>query len=274
MSLSRRKMDIEHLLRWAFGYELLKSSVLDGHVPITTSYQQVSMYGQMTPHMISDGVNRMPEELGEAHVDALVIEGAVKSLPDMEAVWSSSRELIIPEFAPLLLADHHRMKNYSVSAEALIMLHAKMATRPMLPIEMPKPERIIGRNGKILVEFKTNTRNHLSARARCPLRYEPDPVSVACERIDYSIWYGSLTSLADSLKERLSEYQPVPPAVAPMPWITGQTPESTVHDDGKRFDPIIDRLPLRRHGHAPLPPIKPKHGPARQVYTQDAGDGD
>ncbi|GEM_PF-4352695 len=262
MKVIRKRLDIEMLLRWAFGYELLKSRVMLGPDDIGTSYENILAFGETMPEKVDDGVKRLPEALGAPHLDARIVEVEVRRLGSMEASWPDSRLALCGDLAALVPANDYRMTRHSANAQVLIMQHAKLSTRPPWGEERPIPKRIIAPNGKVKVDFQTNTRHYLSARAYCPLRYEPDPVEIAIERAEYAIWHGCLVALAAAINSRLTEYEALPPAAAPMPWLTGQTPDKKALDDGRR---INEKLPLYPKRDAPLPPLKVKHGKGRKL---------
>jgi hypothetical protein len=59
---------------------------------------------------------------------------------------------------------------------------------------------------------------------------DPSLISIGHARVEYVAWYGALVSLAHDLAGALQEFAPLPPAVKPAPWITGQTPAPRVLD--------------------------------------------
>lgn len=90
-----------------------------------------------------------------------------------------------------------------------------------------------------------------------PLNWsDPDMLSIGHARAEYLAWHGALVTLAARLADDLIEYESTPPAVRPMPWVTGQVPASRVLSDGLADGCLTGKLPLQPKRKAPLPPLE------------------
>lgn len=246
----KKKLDIERLLHWAYRDELPKQSAVGS----SSSWADIARYGALGA-VIDDQIGpamRLPEILGEPHPDAIEIARHVRALVDVDVEWSSSREGLMGDL--LALAPENAVIR-PLRTEALIVMHAKMGTRPDWFSGPPTCSRITGRNGKPIVQLLSGERieqgrtkgRHYGPGARCPLKWEPTPESIALDRAEYAAWHRGLCVLAAALRDALIEHVPHAPAAPEQPWNTG--PQAAAH--------VIDGQPI------PMPKAEPRDRTAR-----------
>jgi len=222
MGESRRPVDVEKLLHWAFRDELPKRSI-EG----TWGYEMSPMFNLValgTRVDASSSEPGFPAILGGCHPDAHAVSAAVSDLGDFELDWPRTRPVVMGDLAALLRDDDPTLASLTINRVGLVGMHARMGTRP--PWQgIPLPEPIIGNNGKPVVEFvnekglleRGRRGRHYGPMPRSPLMWFPDPRDVAFGRIEYSVWHGALVQLAGMLQ--LSERIALPPAAAAKPWV-------------------------------------------------------
>ena len=177
-----KRIEIEKLLQWTYCDELTKGGDTSSasNFGIMLSYAELGtrIDDQLGPFM------KLPPIFGEPHADALEINRLV-----------------------------YRMAN---PARALIIMHARMKTRPDWH---PEPIRIFPvRNGsKVHIVGECKGRNRYTTGSYCPLRYEPTLSDVEHARNEYRAWHAGLLSLVKDLQ--LTEHIATPPDAAPEPWI-------------------------------------------------------
>lgn len=221
---TKRLLDIEKLLHWAFRDELPKKDM------------SWSSSGGMSPMFsLADLGTRVddwsdepgfPMALGGPHPDSLIVERAVEGLADADVDWPATRPRLMGSLAGLLNDNDVTLGALTIGRVGLVAMHAKMGTRPHWDMN-PLPEPVIGQNGKPVVQHVDDNgklvegrRNkHPGTGARCPLMWFPAPREVAYGRIEYSVWHATLVELAAQLFGALEEHQATPPAAIAQPWV-------------------------------------------------------
>jgi hypothetical protein len=244
---SRRALDVEKLLQWAFREELPKQSI-EG----TWGYSVSPMFRLAALGVAIDnsGEACLPAALGAPHPDAIAIGDKVEQLGPDAIDWPSSRGNIIDDFLGLVSDNDVSLTALVIHLPGLVGMHARMGTRPRVS-PSPQAEPIVGDNGKPVVKFiddkgrlvegRTKGRHYGSA-SRCPLRWFPTPRQVAFERLEYIAWHDALTRLADTINQSgLADHVALPPAAPARPW-------EALTIDGPRILPGLDlRLALDQH---------------------------
>lgn len=234
-----KRVDTEKLLQWAFRDELPKR-MMPAFGPSYTSplARMVDMGVQIQE---SGGEPGFPAALGEPHPDAFVIEEAVLAFERTDELgrdsraglaidWPAARRAVVGPLGGLLSDNDPTLKHLQISIPGLVALHAKMRTRPRWDL-WPVPEPIVGDNGKPEVRLNGPDGQKVKGRggsdgvpwypagASCSLRWWPEPREAAFVRIEYSIWWQALDTLAEHLDGRLSDYVALAPAAHPSPWM-------------------------------------------------------
>lgn len=225
---AKTAIDMEKLLQWAFRDELPKQPMRrealgrPGWPAISPMFRLADLGTRVDEWTEEPG---MPRALGDAHPDALTIEAAVLALADAAIDWPATRPLMGP-LGGLLADSEPTLSRLTIGLVGLVALHARMGTRPRWE-QWPQPEPVIGRNGKPAVQFQDEAGRlaegrrgrHYGPAARCPLRWFPSPREAAFARVEYSVWWQAVDTLADFLDGQLSDYKPLPPAAHPSPWM-------------------------------------------------------
>jgi len=223
-----RRRDIEQLLQWAFRDELPKRTQPafgPGYVSPLARLVDMGVQIQETA-----GEPGFPAALGEPDPDALVIEAAVLALEHAPIDWPATRRNAIGAVGGLLDDNEPTLKYLTIGTPGLVALHAKMRTRPQWDLR-PHPEAIRGKNGK--PEIRLRDRNGPAVKGKggphgvpwyptgaCSfIDWWPAPRLAAFNRIEYSIWWQALDTLADYLKGQLAGFEPLNPAAHPSPWV-------------------------------------------------------
>jgi hypothetical protein len=219
----RRRVDIEVLLQWAFRDELPKRTMPAFGPSYISPLSRLVSLGVSVDTSDEPG---FPAALGEPHPDSLVIEHAVLSLEDARIDWPATRRSMIGPLGGLLSDNEPTLKHLTIGLPGLVAVHAKLKSRPRWD-QWPAPEPVIGPNGKPKVQFENEhgrlvegrKGRHYGPNARSPLLWFPAPREAAFVRIEYSIWWQAVDTLADHLRDALCEHEPLPPAAHPSPWM-------------------------------------------------------
>jgi hypothetical protein len=268
-------VDIEHALRWAYRDELPKRSTLpQGRATRTqervwSPYTYPAGYPEASPSFreavgggpsggYADGWSRdpgFPIALGGPHVDALVIEEAVREL----AAWrgysfGADDPAGLTHGFEGLEVDHLQAAVAAIAAmPGIVAVHARAGTRPTWSKDTPTPYPDNGGNGKprVLIDEafveKYDDRGRLyhepeahpeegavffrepmpcpptrkgwyRTGAYCPLKWDPPPEPIVTQRAEYAAWRMGLELLHRALEGRLESIAPLPPAAPWRPW--------------------------------------------------------
>ncbi len=241
-TLAKTEMEIERLLQWAYRDELSKrhTSSAEG------IWDRINSDGQRGGVDIGHGTAQR-YDFGLPHPDAEWIEKAVSALPDTTIDWKAEGRAILGHLlnivdpTPRPLAPHNRDATASwrtkggvqrsaklepprdvilvktLRTSALVIMHAKMGTRPDWRSAPPQPLRIPALKGpNAMIVGECRGKSLYSAGSYCPLRWTPSPIGIAEARADYLAWWRGLVQLTDSLI--LTKFSPLPPLAHEMPW--------------------------------------------------------
>lgn len=222
---AKQRIDTEKLLQWTFRDELPKRGRERSELICTLG--QLIDFGPPVDCSFSIEPG-FPAAMGETHPDALLIEAAVLSLEHASIDWPSTRVSAIGAVGGLLTDTDPALAKLTIGLPGLVAMHAKMGTRPQWDL-WPAPEPVKNKNGKPLVHGLDGKPAKASGSAsgvpwyptgaRSPLSWWPAPREAAFVRIEYSIWWQALDTLADHLANGLESYDPLPPAAHPSPWM-------------------------------------------------------
>jgi hypothetical protein len=195
---SKRFLDIEVALRWAYRDELPKRDRKTVLPPIPgervwSPYLFPAGYGETSP-MFREGVGGgpsggyvdgwsrdpgFPRALGGPHVDALVIEEAVKELAAFRGHGFGADDPagLTYGFEGLEI-DHLQATVEAIGAmPGIIAVHARAGTRPTWSKDTPRPYPDNGGNGKprVLIDEAFVQVVDVDNRGKERIYYEPDP---------------------------------------------------------------------------------------------------
>jgi hypothetical protein len=239
-------MDIERLLEWAFIDELSKraTSAAEG------IWDHLEEYAQRGGIDVGHGAAQRYAHFGLPHPDALKIEVAVSSLPDLIIDWKASGEAIMGELLPLLNARDVLLVR-TLRTSALVAMHAIKGRRPDWRDDPPVPHWVGADRGvnRPKVVGNCEAKDRYSTGSYCPLKWDPSPITIAAARAEYACWHRGLVLLSETLD--LEEHQALPPQAPAQPWLGESEPPRRVHGVGDRANT------------SPLP-LKPSRGVARR----------
>ncbi|MDQ2080491.1 hypothetical protein RA307_09890 [Xanthobacteraceae bacterium Astr-EGSB] len=212
---TKRRIDVELFLQWAFP-ELLKKDVSAG----ASSWQLTERIGGR-----DDGYGSgMPIGAGAPHPDALVVDQALRVLPEFFPIdWDFYREAILADLWNYQAARVYT-STFTFNMRASVMTHAKMKARPEWWCAPVKRHKRIGLNGKPIV---IGHRGHgkYDEGAHCPFDLVPSLDEVALARAEYMVWRTGLDLVHESLKGWSLRDHVVVAAVAPVePWLVDEEP--------------------------------------------------
>lgn len=256
--VTKKPVEIEKLLRWAFVDELSKrlTSSAEG---IWDHIEEIGQRGGIDP---GHGAAQRYPHFGLPHPDAEKIELAVSNLPNLIIDWKESGEALMGDMLALFNKRDVLLVRTLLTG-ALVAMHAKMSTRPDWREDAPQPHWIAAERGanrpKVIGECKGKDR--YTHGSYCPLVYEPSPISIAETRADYACWHRGLVLLAESLE--LQEHVALPPAAPARPWAGEREPARRIFGIGERRE---------RQQPLPLKPQRPfaRAAPRRKIITDDA----
>lgn len=281
----KRHVDIEKLLHWAFQEELPKRSTSSAE-GIWDRLAQYGSLGGINPDP-GHGAAQRYAHFGLPHPDAEKVELAASALDDRQVDWANESGAILGAWAAIadtrplsarprrstvigyndrhgdrlgwrkepLAAPRDVIMVRSLRTAALVVMHAKMGTRPDWEEDEPRPGRTKAAKGPHpAIVGECHGRNVYSLGAYCPVTWDPSPISIAQSRADYLAWWRGLKHLAETLV--LDEHEPTIPKAPEMPWDAPNAPQPTLH----RGHPIKTRpLPLKpQRERAGPPPVRGK----------------
>lgn len=259
----RKAVEIEKLVRWTYTEELTKeaTSSAEGiwdHIALGTAHDDGRGRGsaQRYPHF------------GLPHPDAYTIAQAVTALPDLAANRIDTDWLMGDLVA--LYRERDAIMVRSLRTAALVVMHAKMGTRPDWYGETPQPQQTLARRGPgVELVGRCKGKNLYSAGSYCPLRWEPAPLEIAEGRADYAAWWRGLEILSQTLV--LRDHDVLPPSCPADPWRTAE-PVSAVHVVGSEVA-RGPKLPLKPQRERAGPPLRTRpFGPVRIVERMEGQD--
>lgn len=244
----KQRIDIERLLHWAYRDELVKR-VTSSAEEIWTRVADIGRWGGVDVQHHHGGPQRYDH--GTPHPDAVAIEQAASALPDAVIDWDDEAELILGDLASLInpTASEQAIRDERTSVvgwpsksgrrmrvvlqpprrvlmvrtlrtSALVIMHAKMGTRPDWHEEPPYPlpmPATHGPNAKVIGDCYGKGR--YAAGSYCPVRWWPSPMSIAQARADYLAWWRGLVQLRAVLYDTLRDHKPLSPSAYEMPWL-------------------------------------------------------
>lgn len=277
MYVSKQAVDIENLLVWVYRDEIDKQAV--GGL---AGWERLIYLGTNVDE--SERTSwKLPVALGPPHPDALRIDYAVRQLEDVAVDWAFVRRHLMPDlYRWLELADQveftHRAELLSdrtarvvkdrmttsamrTSPTALVMMHARSRSRPIWDLGPVTVNRIVGKNGKPVVDGLTPGRRYAHG-ASCPLQLDPPAPEIAAARFEYLAWRTALVQIADQLASwNLADHVVLRPAAAEMPWVADTEKRSRVLDS---LAPV-DRK--KTYGRRPI--LAGPRAPRKKLVTTD-----
>lgn len=227
-----QKTEVEAACVWAYRMELPKYSEGDGK---SAAMFRLSDIGTSVDDDRDPG---FPALLGQPHPDALLIDAAVKRLPEIGLDWAQSRARLMPDLLEWVAPTDRMLGAMSFQPAALVMMHARMGTRPRWNLGPTKVVRVLGKNGKPLLQFIDHegnlvegrtTARHYGSGARCVCRLDPPAREIACARAEYFVWRSALSDVANTLRAwKLRDHVVTPPVAAAEPWIVDTEMRSRV----------------------------------------------
>lgn len=280
----KRSIDIEKLLQWAVRDELPKGSAVTDDIGGIIARR----FRRREPGGIAASLRRSPDTTsvcmgfvpGAPHQDALRVCDALHAISDFARL--TERAEVMPLFGNLAGIAGEAVDAIlaaSFNPRSLVISMATQSMRPRWQFEQPTPARMMlpyrdaagamrerplvhgtdaagdivylqpGRTAKARGVYD------LAMSPRSPINWHsPSMITVGHARAEYFAWHSALVQLARALAGQLAEYEPMPPAVRPMPWLTGQAPASRVLSDGK--PPISLVMPVQPKRSAPARPLE------------------
>ena len=295
---TKRILDIEDVLRWAFREELPKRRNDEDGSPrayrsVCPMFAMAALGGRVENFSREPG---FPLAMGEAHPDALIVEAAVLNLSRF-ADHRFEGPLGLLDSLPQDLDEHTAMAGAMSQIVELVRIKARLGARPTIAAS-PIPAAIVGKNGKPLVmvlrtEMRADDsgtlRPHLVEQAcgaegkdryprgaYCPIHLD-DPKTILIERAQYAAYWAALDLLAHELKGKLASIGVLPPAAAQKPW-TGEedaakpkrifgNPESSRRLREQREDQLVTYLLRHRRRSVKRTAKPPQAAPAAATAT-------
>ena len=235
MGIDRRKaVEIEKLLQWAYRDELPKRSDTAA-IGISPMFRLADLGTRVDDWSVDPG---FPAALGAPHPDALLIDAAVNRLPELGLDWNRSRSHVIPDLLHWVGPDDPILSAMTFQPAGLLALHARMAMRPVWDLGPVQVLRVMGKNGKPVVQYlddfgelvdgRTSGR-HYGPGARCPLRLDPPAHEIAYARAEYLVWRDALEQVRQRLCAwNLHDHRPLPPLAAAEPWFRDTEPKPRI----------------------------------------------
>lgn len=289
MAPSKKAVDIETLLQWAYGDELAKRKT-------AVTWDTITDYGARGGVAIDDGHHGQSSPVqryayvGEPHADAVAVESMVAALEDIrcDAIdWEESKAEL---FGPSLLAWANEYVDWQKSrrdacgvfvdvvrlanpfdggaAFGLPTIVRRCATLKRCPDwerDVPHGEKLRPPSGgHPIAVFVDAEGRYCTTKAQrgglypkgtfWPTIWYPTPGMVAWARAEYALWWGAMVSLAESLNDGwLCEHVALPPAAPEQPWITGEPAVARVLQDMAAKRPnLLGRVRRRALGRAPI----------------------
>ncbi len=274
---TKREIEVEAFMQTVCRDELPKkyTSSAEG------IWANLEIYGHNGGVDVGHGAAQRYAHFGLPHPDAIEAEKVVSALPDQVLDWESEAEDILgPLFA--LVKDrmpskdtekpvqrvsrvgwgqgpfrvHESVEPPRVACEpvlrpgALVMMHAKMGTRPDWFDGWPEPSAVPAARGphcKIVGEC--TGKNAYSLGTYCPIEWVPRIWDIIVDRCEYLCRWRALRDLPGMLNRKLSGHFLLPPVAHEFPWRDPEPPTNVI---------AMPRPPMRT---LPLGPQRPTMGP-------------
>jgi len=254
--MTKRTMDIEAVLRWAYRDELPKVVGKRRALgPRSNAWHPVSRYGlylALIDDSASDNLYGVLPDLsmnGEPHADAVKVADAVVALeafrPEVPEGWNPIDDLgdLSGDAAGIIAAAAH-WSTVSAMVPRLLIKHAILGGCPEWQGEMPMRKPVRGPNGKAVwrrralvmihegdaglgiepeyietvIDGYNSRRGRPYADAYRETYLDPDPRPLAISRAEYELWYAGLAWLVDELSGVLDTIALVPLSLPARPW--------------------------------------------------------
>lgn len=237
---TKRPLDIEAALTWAYRHELPKRRDGDDRGPnlgfpkISPMFRHADLGTRVENFSREPG---MPAALGEPHPDALVIEAAVLDLARY-AGHQFGGDLGLTTYLPAGLDDVAAMTRSMGELVNIAQVFARLGHRPTFA-KSPEPTAVVGKTGKVLAfrirsEMRAGSdgimRAHLIEEqvtaqgkdryptgAYCAIEWD-NPKVILRERADYAAWWAGLDLLAHELRGKLETISVLDIAAPQRPW--------------------------------------------------------
>lgn len=237
----RKRVSIESLLHWTYREELPKGyEHKESFGPVDSSISPMFRLAALGTKVDFTAEPGFPVAMGLPHPDALLIDAAVQRLPSVGLEWRAARPRLMHDLLHWVSDSDPILSSMSFEPHALLVIHAKMGTRPIWDLGAPRVERITNpANGQPVIQHIDEETGELvhgrtaghryGAMARCPLTLEPNPREIACARAEYLVWHQALCHVKQVLEtERLHDHDALAPTAAPEPWIIDTEPKPRI----------------------------------------------
>lgn len=242
--MTKRVMDVEDALRWAYNDELPKDRGLGGKGPaepceVSPMFRHAALGTRVDSRSYEP---KLPAALGEPHPDALMIEKAVAGLSALADREIAGALQLAPDFAASHGVDEHQAIRRALGmASGIVARCAKLRRRPFWQESTMFPGPLVNGRGnalavrwepifskdmngsevehEALVPIELRSRGEYPFGAYCPLSYSPTPASIVDERAEYLAWWWALDHLASELQGRLTSVGLTSPSAAQLPWL-------------------------------------------------------
>ncbi|WP_316191629.1 MULTISPECIES: hypothetical protein [unclassified Bradyrhizobium] len=298
------KLDIEKLVQWALCDEMPKGRRVNADMSAVVRAMRVGRPGAMAASLRGapaddEGFGYVP---GAPHEDAELIAAAIGELPQEVPMASrEDAELLFGEWLPIAGDALDIIRRVTFDQRSLVISHGVLGTRPRWGFRQPAPyqvktpfrdaagslrerPRVVGLDAAgDLVDLVPNRGRRAQREGlyspecapRSPLVWgDPAPLAIAESRAEYLAYHHGLCTLAVSLAGRLAVYEPLPPAIRPLPWITGQAPASRVlRGDLGGLDVSADAARLRPQRPIAAAPRRKPSEATRELWRREVAAG-
>lgn len=226
---TKRLMDVEALLTWAFREELPKRRDDEDGRPreyksISPMFAMAALGGRVENFSREPG---FPLAMGDPHPDAVLVEEAVLGLARFADHRFDGPLGLITDL-PRGLDEHAAMAGAMSQIVELVRIKARLGGRPSFAAS-PVPAAIVDNRGRPQVMIMRGTKEEpCSAEGKdryprgayCPLHWD-NPTSILIERAQYAAWWAGIDVIAHELAGKLATIGVLPPSAAQRPW-TGE----------------------------------------------------
>ncbi|NEW96627.1 hypothetical protein [Rhodopseudomonas sp. BR0G17] len=239
------KIEIERLLQWALREELPKGRGVSAEIGAAIRRHKAARPGMIARSLDhqreSDPLGYVP---GAPHADAELIAAAIADLPTDATIESEhDARALFGDLAPIAEACISPLLRSQFNAQAIVTACAAMGRRPRWQFDQPRAYQIFmptpgrpralvygidadGNRAELIPNRGRKAQRELYDLAmspRSPIEWgDPSPLKIGEARAEYVAWHSALVRLAADLADQLTGCDPLPPAAAAMPWITGE----------------------------------------------------